>query len=384
MPRSLPPVAFDFRAVPFNGALMNLDLTATSQGLATPLFSSPRLFPAALALLLVTMTCAPQSAPAANPAPAAKPHGLLLVANKGEHTLGIIDPVAGLQIATIPENGVTGHEVAASPDGRFAYVPIYGDSGVGAPGSNGHLIRSIDLTQRRVVDTLDLKRGLRPHCAVMNPRDGMLYVTTELDDSITIVNPHSMRVLGHVPTGQPQSHMLAITRDGKRGYTSNVGLGTVSVLDLVARKVVAIIPVSPKAQRISLSRDDRWAFTSDQTQPRLAVIDTTTNGVRSWVTLPGIGYGTAPTPDGRYLLICVLKVNKVAVLDLKTFTLTHVLDVPASPQEIVVAPDGASAYVSCDKSAQVAMLDLKTMTVARLIQAGAGADGLAWAPAPSR
>ena len=50
--------------------------------------------------------------------------GLLLVANKGDHTLGIIDPEAGRQIAAVPESGVTGHEVAASPDGKFAYVPI--------------------------------------------------------------------------------------------------------------------------------------------------------------------------------------------------------------------------------------------------------------------
>jgi len=30
------------------------------------------------------------------------------VANKGDQTLGIIDPVAAQQIATIAENGVTG------------------------------------------------------------------------------------------------------------------------------------------------------------------------------------------------------------------------------------------------------------------------------------
>src|SRR5260370_42428589 len=53
------------------------------------------------------------------------PSGLLLVCNKGDHTLGIIDPVAGRQIATIAEDGVTGHEVIASPDGKRAYVPIY-------------------------------------------------------------------------------------------------------------------------------------------------------------------------------------------------------------------------------------------------------------------
>ncbi len=36
--------------------------------------------------------------------------------------------------------------------------------------------------------------------------------------------------------------MLAITRDGHRGYTANVGPGTVSVLDLDARRTLAIIP----------------------------------------------------------------------------------------------------------------------------------------------
>ena len=60
--------------------------------------------------------------------------GLLLVANKGERALGLIDPQTGRQVALVPENGVTGHEVIASPDGRTAYVPIYGDSGVGKAG----------------------------------------------------------------------------------------------------------------------------------------------------------------------------------------------------------------------------------------------------------
>src|SRR6266850_1626472 len=101
--------------------------------------------------------------------------GWLLVANKGDQTLGIIDPVAGKQIATIPENGVTGHEVVASPDGRRAFVPIYGNAGVGKPGTDGQLIRVIDLDKREIVGTIDLGKGVRPHCAVIGPRNGMLY-----------------------------------------------------------------------------------------------------------------------------------------------------------------------------------------------------------------
>src|ERR1700744_2358181 len=76
--------------------------------------------------------------------------GMLLVCNKGDHTLGLIDPEAGQMVATVPEDGVTGHEVAASPDGRRAFVPIYGNSGVGSPGTDGQLIRVVDIERRQV------------------------------------------------------------------------------------------------------------------------------------------------------------------------------------------------------------------------------------------
>ena len=56
------------------------------------------------------------------------------MANKGNNAvLGIIDPAAARQVAEVPEGGVTGHEIIASPDGKLAYVPIYGNSGVGQP-----------------------------------------------------------------------------------------------------------------------------------------------------------------------------------------------------------------------------------------------------------
>ena len=82
---------------------------------------------------------------------------------------------------------------------------------------------------------------------------------------------------------------------GLRGYTANVGPGTVSVLDMKARKTLKMIPVSGNTQRIAISNDDHWVFTSDQTAPRMAVIDTATNEVTKWVKLDGLGYGGAAT-----------------------------------------------------------------------------------------
>lgn len=312
----------------------------------------------------------------------------LLVVNQEDSDVSIVDPVTQQEVARIASHtpGVHGHEIAASLDGRTAYLPIYGNAGVGKPGLDGRELLILDLPSRKISGRIDFGRGVRPHLPVLDPKSGLLYVTTELDKSVTIIDPGTRKVAGTVPTGQAESHMLTLSHDGKRGYTANVGPGTVSVLDMVGRKTIAVIPVVKVAtgwgvQRISISNDDKWVFTADQTQPRLAVIDTAANKVARWIALPGFGYGTASTLDGRWLLIAVASRNQVAVVDLTSMEVARTIDVPRSPQEVLVRPDGKVAYVSCAESGMVAAIDLSQWRVQKLIAAGRFADGMAWARA---
>jgi YVTN family beta-propeller protein len=305
--------------------------------------------------------------------------GRLLVAQKGEASLAIVDPQAGKILGVVPEGGITGHEVIASADGRTAFVPIYGNSGVGKPGTDGQKIVAIDIASQKIVNTLDFGRGVRPHCPLIGPKDGLLYVTTELDKTISLIDPKTLKIVGTIPTGQPESHMLVLSHDGRRGYTANVGPGTVSVLDIAARKTLKVIPISKNTQRIAISPDDRWVFTADQTKPQLAVIDTRTDSVSKWVPLESVAYGTAPTPDGHWLLVTLPDQNKIAVVDLTTMQVVKSVPTGVNPQEIVVRPDGKMAYVSCMTSNQVAQIDLGAWKLAGLIATGKATDGLAWA-----
>ena len=327
--------------------------------------------------------------------------GRLLVVEKTSQSLGIVDPAAGKQVALVSEGKLpgkdTGHEAAASLDGKFAYVPIYGDSGVGKPGSDGRAMVVIDLSTQKIVKTLDFGdawagAAVRPHCAVMGPPvaghpEGVLYVTSELKNAISAIDPRTLTFIGAIPTGQAESHMLAVSHDGKWGYTANVGPGTVSVLDLTPKAdgswhdPVAIIPVAKTIQRITVSPDDKEVFTSDQTKPELVVIDAATRKVAKRIPMESYGYGTAATPDGHWLLVPMMDVNKIAVIDLKTDAVVKNIDLAAGthPQEALVRPDGKVAYVSCDHSGQVAEIDVASWTVKRMIDTGKVSDGLAWA-----
>ena len=305
--------------------------------------------------------------------------GRLLVAQKGDTSLAIVDPVAGAVVASVDEGGITGHEVAGSPDGKLAIVPIYGNSGVGKPGTDGKNIVVVDVASRKIVGNIEFDHGVRPHCPVFGPKDGMLYVTTEIDHTITVIDPKTWKVVGTIPTGQPESHMLTIAHNGLRGYTANVGPGTVSVLDMKARKTLAVIPISGSTQRITISNDDRWVFTADQTKPQMAVIDTATNTVKTWVPLSGLGYGAAVTKDGHWLLMPIPAKNVVDVVDLASMKVAHTVAVGANPQEVLAGPGGGLAYVSCMGANRVDEIDLATWKVSRSIATGKGTDGLGWA-----
>lgn len=336
-------------------------------------------FPIRLALIGLAAALPCSATDEASAKAPSKPGPVLVVTNKGDQTLSIIDPASGKMLATVSENGNTGHEVAVSTDGRLVYVPVYGDSGVGKPGTDGQLMRVIDIEKQAITGTLDFGKGLRPHCPVNCPKTGKLYVTTELENTITVIDPRTLKITGSIPTGKAESHMLAVSHDGKRGYTANVESGTVSVLDLETEKLLTTIPVAHRTQRISVSMDDKLAFTADQVIPQLVVIDTATNTVKTRIALPDFGYGTAPTPDGKFLVVCMNNTAQLGLINLETMKLEKTLSVPKAPQAVVVTPDGSMAYASCDASAKVAAVDLKNWKVSSLIDAGKTADGLALA-----
>jgi YVTN family beta-propeller protein len=305
--------------------------------------------------------------------------GTLVIANQGDHTLLTID-LASEKTLGKTEVGINGHEVAVAPDGKFAYVPIYGNSGVGKPGTDGDRIDIVDLHTHAFAGHIDLGKPVRPHCAKFGP-DGLLYVSAELDNAIYAVNTTTRQVVAKNPTGAEQSHMFVIAPNGKRAYTSNVAAGSVSVVDLYAHKLITVIPVAKTVQRISISPDGNYVFTHDQDQPRIAVIDTSNNKVSKWIDVAGSVYSSAVTPDGAHL-VAASPIGKVFVIDIAQSKTLSTHDVPKSAGELILSPDGQRAFLSCPQAASIQILDLSSGKITASIPLTKGVDGLDWLRTP--
>ncbi len=312
--------------------------------------------------------------------------GQLLVVDQVNHACLIIDVATGATLKTVAV-GVNGHEAAVSNDGRFGYVPIYSDHIIGQAGTDGSTIDVIDLDSRERVSSLDIG-PVRPH-SIAVLADGRLLVTAELRQSVAVIDPRRPSPVEWISTGRPQSHMVAWSRELNRAFTANVDSGTVSVLDLAARRLVGVIEVASSVQRISVSRDGRQAFTHDQTLPRLAVIDALGVKLAHWIDLPGRAYASRAAPDGRLFVAAPWgdgpvnapeRKGRLYIVDPKTGSVLNSLLIGGIPLSIIFSTRGDLAYVSLYDTGEIVEIDVQALTVRRRLTGAKGADGLAYRP----
>lgn len=300
--------------------------------------------------------------------------GSLLVANQQSASASRIDlRTDSMQFIPV---GTGPHEAMISPSGKVGVVTIYGTQ---APGNE---LSVIDMKSGTVTRTISLGQYTRPHGVMFFPRDEKrVVVTSEATRNLVIVNLEKGEVEGAIPTEAQGSHMVAITQDGKRAFTSNVGSGSVSELDLEKKALVRTIPVAPKVEGIAVTPNGRFVFAGSNTAGTVSVIDTKTGTVVDTLTGFKLPYRLAISPDGSTAIACDPEGDAIHIIDVATRTAWKLDGLPA-PRGVIFAADGKTAFVTLAGGPSVGVVDLTSRKLTRTIGVGESPDGVGYGPTP--
>jgi YVTN family beta-propeller protein len=327
---------------------------------------------AAVAALFI-FALAALGSPGGRGAAAQSAESMLLVLNKSEATLVIIDPASLKVVARVP-TGEGPHEVTASADGRLAFVANYGTGP-----SPGNSISVIDLMERKEVKRVDLGPLLRPHG--IREAGGKVYFTVEANRAVARYDPAAGRVDWIMGTGQNGTHMVVISPDSKKLYTPNIGSDTVTMMRLVGQQgqpPVVHIPVGRNPEGIDISPDGRELWVGHNGDGMLSIIDTATDKVKETIKVGRTPIRVKFTPDGKRVLVSDAPANEVAVFDAATRKEVKRIPVGAVPVGILVTPDGRRAFVAATQANKVSVINLEDLTMAATIEPGREPDGMAW------
>ena len=329
------------------------------------------------------------------------PARALLALSKRDRTLAIVDPLSLKIVAKIPV-GPDPHEVIADADGRFAYVSDYGggayhelsvvdlveqkalppiDLGpLGGPhglafaggkvwftAEGAKVIGSYDPASKKIDWVLGTGQD-RTHMIYVFDGLKLILTSNVASATMTFIEKTVRRGFGPPPgqggpppggrPGPPPSAPQAdwdetvvtvgrgvegfdVSSDGRELWAANALDGTISIIDLAAKKVTETLAANVRgANRLKFTPDGKQVFVSSLGNSDLAIFDTVS---RKEVKRVKLGHGAAG---------------------------------------ILMDPDGSRAFVACSPDNYVAVIDLKTLEVTGRFEPGDNPDGLAWAVRP--
>jgi YVTN family beta-propeller protein len=333
-----------------------------------------------------------------NDRPDAPPRaGLLVVANQQGASATVLNAATLQTIATIPV-GDGPHEVAVSPDGRWAVVSVYGDRA--APGNRLAVI-DLSVSAPGVTRTIDLGQYTRPHGVAFVLGGAKLAVTSETTQRLVIVDFMSGRVDTTLATNGRGSHMVAVRRDLRRAWTANIQDGTVTEFDLDTRRTGRTYPAASMDEGIAATPGGVQVWVGSNDQHVVTVLDAA-NGTKL-ATIEGFGlpYRIGISRSSRVAIVNDPVKNRIWIYEVGTRRLLAEIDLSkeqgvrqttggqpgqegAGPEGVAFDPIADFAYVTLHGTNQVVAVDLNRLKVTGVGSVGAGPDGIAFSPLARR
>lgn len=233
----------------------------------------------------------------------------------------------------------------------------------------------IDLKARRAVGEIGLGSYTRPH-GIERGKSGRFYVTTDFPAALLVVDGAKRKVLHAIPLTGKLPHMVQLTADERQAWTADAGSGTVTVVDLNARRVRNRIDVGGVPMGLALTPDEKTLFVATRTSNMVVAVDAVTNRVRRNIGVPGMPVRLAYAPEEQLLFVTLIDSGEVAALQARTLLEVNRVPAGARAEGILADPRGGFLYVSAQGDNRVLRFTIPDLERVQAIDTAAKPDPL--------
>lgn len=313
----------------------------------------------------------------------------IYVANMMSDNISVINTDSNRVVATI-EMGHFVHDIAITPDGKFAYVDLGWDR-----------VAVIDVSTNTVTETIPLNTGDQSYTLAASHDGSKVYVVSQAGGGrVYVIDVTSNNITNQFELGKNVTNQGIITvspDDSKLYLPSGItgtsyerpieGVNKIFVIDLASRSVTAEIEIIGGPIVMRLSSDGQTGYVSTFAAKKLFVVDLVNNTVIAEIDWDGILAGEewrrndfrdmVITPDGARLYVTGWDADAILVADLLTNSMTNVIElneITTQLSEIAITPDGRRIYISGlvgeDSIGHLFVVDTETQSLLQEISVG--------------
>jgi YVTN family beta-propeller protein len=273
------------------------------------------------------------------------------------HALSVIDLVAQKALPDIDTGPLTGPHGLAFVGGKVWFT---------AEGAKA--IARYDPASHKIDWIMGTGQN-RTHMIYVVPDQDHIYTTNVSSGTVTILEKVALPPMGPPPGTPPGAGPGGRPPDQPRP-------GGPPRMDWNE----TVIPVGKGSEGFDVSPDGRELWTAAAQDGTISIIDLPSKRVVA--TLDAKVYGANRlkfTLDGKHVLISSLRSGDLVIYDVAARTEWKRVPIGHGAAGILIEPDGARAFIACTPDNSIAVLDLKTFQVTGHIDVGGEPDGLAWA-----
>jgi YVTN family beta-propeller protein len=179
----------------------------------------------------------------------------------------------------------------------------------------------------------------------LRAQDYRLYVDNSQDDSVSVIDLNSLKVVNDISIGATLIHGLAVRPDGKVLFVTVESDHTLRIVDTITGDIKATIKLTGRPNECAVTPDGKYVAVPIRDGDSVDIVDVMQQKVVKVLPIKE-PHNAVSAGSNRYMFVSSMGSNAVNVIDLKTMSFSAIVPAGGRPRPYVISSDGKTMYVA--------------------------------------